>query len=232
VLRDKLLARMREMGEPPDHVRLASEVLGIRGATEALARRLVSQALVMGERQDAWRRAGERICAGAPPVPGVYVLRDETGSALYVGKAVNLRRRLHAHFADRRWRATKPALARAAAAEWRIVGSELEALIREADLICRLDPIVNVQREIADAPKRAIPAALVRDVVVIVPSVEADSVELVGARAEGRWMIQCTRRNGADLAVHVSRVRKFFVRADETRARRAASISAGSRVSV
>ena len=30
LLRDRLLARMREMGETPDHVRLAAEVLGIR----------------------------------------------------------------------------------------------------------------------------------------------------------------------------------------------------------
>ena len=42
--------------------------------------------------------------------PGVYVLKDADGRALYVGKAVNLRRRLRAHFADRRWRALKPGM--------------------------------------------------------------------------------------------------------------------------
>src|SRR2546423_217492 len=119
------------MGDAADHPRLAAEVLGIRGAPEPLARRLVSQALVLGDRKEAWRQVGERICAAAPPVPGVYVLRDEQGSALYVGKAVNLRRRLRAHFADRQWRVTKPGLARASDAEWRLVGSELEALLTE-----------------------------------------------------------------------------------------------------
>src|SRR4029078_3278568 len=78
-------------------------------------------------------------------LPGVYVLRDEEGRALYVGKAVNLRRRLRAHFADRRWRATRPDFARAASAEWRLVGSEVEALLSEAVLIHELKPVVNIQ---------------------------------------------------------------------------------------
>src|SRR6266852_3018167 len=128
MLRDQLLARLREMGGAPDHRRLAAEVLGIRGASPDLARVLVEQALVVEDRHEAWRRAGERIVAGAPRTPGVYVLRDEGGRALYVGKAVNLRRRLRAHFAERRWRGLKAEMSRAAAAEWHVVGSELEAL--------------------------------------------------------------------------------------------------------
>ena len=54
------------------------------------------------------------------------------------------------------------------------------------------------------------PRALVRDVLVLAPSVEEGSVELVGARVDGGWTIQRTRRNGADLAVHSTRLRKFF----------------------
>ena len=78
------------MGDAPDHTRLAAEVLGIRGAAEPLARRLVSQALVLGDRKEAWRRVGERICAAAPAVPGVYVVRDEEGKAYTVRyEAVN-----------------------------------------------------------------------------------------------------------------------------------------------
>ena len=54
-------------------------------------------------------------------------------------------------------------------------------------------------------------AALLRDVIVVAPSVEADSVELIAARVDdGRWMIQRTRRNGADLAVHAHRLWRFF----------------------
>lgn len=211
MLRDKLLARIAEMGAEPDHQRLAAEVLGIRGAPPALAKRLVAQALVLEDRRDAWRLAGERICRDAPAAPGVYVLKDADGRALYVGKAVNLRRRLRSHFAERRWRAIKPELARAADAEWQEVGSELEALLREAALIGELQPPVNVQTSAPALDTRAIPRALLRDLVVLAPSVESDSVECVAARVDdGAWMIQRTRRNGADLAVHANRLWRFF----------------------
>ena len=211
MLRDKLLARLAEMGDAVDHQRLAEEVLGIRGAPPALAKRLVAQALVVEDRRDEWRRAGERICASAPAAPGVYVLKDADDRALYVGKAVNLRRRLRAHFADRRWRAIKPALARAADADWQEVGSELEALLREASLIHDLQPPVNVQTGSPQLDARAIPRALLRDTVVLVPSLESDSIEFVAARVDdGAWMIQRTRRSGADLAVHANRLWRFF----------------------
>jgi predicted GIY-YIG superfamily endonuclease len=211
MLRDKLLARIAEMGGAVDHQQLAAEVLGIRGAPPALAKRLVAQALVLEDRRDVWRAAGERICRDAPSAPGVYVLKDTDGRPLYVGKAVNLRRRLRAHFAERRWRAIKPALSRAADAEWQAVGSELEALLREAALIAELQPPVNVQTGSPQLDARAIPRALLRDTVVLLPSVEDDSVEFIGARVDdGAWLIQRTRRDGADLAVHSNRLWKFF----------------------
>jgi len=210
MLRDRLRARLADMGAAPDHQRLAAEVLGIRGAPRDLARRLVAQALVLEDRRDTWRSAGERICRSAPSSPGVYVLRDAEGRALYVGKAVNLRRRLRAHFAERRWRAIKPAMALAAGAEWIEVGSDLEALLREAALIAALRPGANVQIGAPDLGARDVPRALKRDVLVLLPSIEADSVELVAAAVDGRTMIQRTRRNGADLAVHAQRVMRFF----------------------
>ena len=210
LIRDRLLARLAEMGASPDYQRLAADVLGIRGAPPDLARRLVTQALVVEDRRDVWRRTGERICRAAPATPGVYVLKDADGRPIYVGKAVNLRRRLRAHFAERRWRAIAPDMSRVADAEWVEVGSELEALLREAVLIHELHPIVNVQTGAPDLSTRDLPRALVRDVVVLVPSVDEDSVELVAARVAGAWMIQRTRRSGEDLAVHSQRVMRFF----------------------
>ena len=210
MLRDTLLARLKDMGDAPDYQRLAVEVLGIVGAPPDLARRLVAQALVTEERRDAWRRAGERICAHAPATPGVYVLRDRDGGALYVGKAVNLRRRLRTHFAERRWRALKPEMSRVVSAEWIEVGSELEALLREADMIDALQPLVNVQIGPPALSTRSVPRALVRDVVVVVPSVEEDAAELVAARADGGWFIQRTRRDATDLPAHTNRLLRFF----------------------
>jgi predicted GIY-YIG superfamily endonuclease len=210
MLRDRLLARLAEMGDAPDHQRLAADILGIRGAPPELARRLVAQALVLEDRREVWRQAGERICRDAPAAPGVYVLKDADGRALYVGKAVQVRRRLRAHFAERRWRALKPEMSRVADAEWQQVGSEIEALLREAALIRALQPPVNVQTGAPDIDTREVPRALLRDVLVVQPSIEPDSVELIGAAVDGRWMIQRTRRNGADLAVHARRIGTFF----------------------
>jgi predicted GIY-YIG superfamily endonuclease len=210
LLRDKLLARMADMAAAPDYQRLAAEVLGIRNAPPELARRLVSQALVVEDRREAWARVGERICRDAPATPGVYVLKDADDRPIYVGKAVNVRRRLRAHFAGRRWRALTAEMTRVAAAEWIEVGSELEALLREASLIHDLQPTVNVQVGAPQLDTRDVPRSIIRDVLVVLPSAEADSVELVGARVDGPWMIQRTRRSGADLAVHAQRVLRFF----------------------
>ncbi len=216
MLRDKLLARLAEMGDAPDHQRLAAEVLGIRGAPPALAKKLIAQALVVEDRRDAWRLAGARICRDAPAAPGVYVLKDARDRALYVGKAISLRRRLRAHFAERTWRRVKPEMSRAAGAEWQKVGSEIEALLREAELIDELQPPVNVQTAAPALDTRAIPRALLKDVLVLQPSIEDDSVELVAARVDGATMFQRTRRNGADLAVHSRRLLKFFRHAPGT----------------
>src|SRR5437868_4664797 len=170
MLRDKLRARLAEIGATSDHQQLAAEVLGIRNAPPELARRLVAQALVVEDRREEWRRAGERICAAAPATPAVYVLRGAECRALYVGKAVNLRRRLRAHFTERRWRAIQPEMAGVCEAEWIEVGSELEALVREQALIQELHPTVNVHIGAPALDTRAIPTALGREVVVVVPS--------------------------------------------------------------
>ncbi len=211
MLRDRLLARLTP-GQAPDYQRLACEVLGIRGAAPDLARTLVEQALVFEDRREQWRRVGERARREAPAAPGVYVFRDWAGAALYVGKAANLRRRLSAHFADRRWRVLPPALGGVAAIEWQQVGSEIEALLREALLIRDLQPVVNVQTAAPTQATRAIPRSLVQDVVMLVPSIDPDAVELVAARDDGATMLHRTRRNGAELARHSRELWMFFFR--------------------
>lgn len=198
------------MGETPDHVRLAAEVLGIRNASPALARRLVAQALVLEDRREAWADVGARIVAAAPATPGVYILRDGTGQVLYVGKAVNLQRRLRAHFAPRRWRGLKAPLARAAQAEWHEVGSEIEALLREAVLIRDLQPLVNVQVGPPDLGSRDLPASVVKDVLLVLPSADPARAELVGARVDGGWLQLAAGRDGAGLSGHARRLFRFF----------------------
>jgi hypothetical protein len=207
LLRDRLHARLVAMGASPDYVRLAEEVLAIRRAPPGLARRLVEQALVVEDRRDAWRRLGERVLAAAPETAGVYVMRDDAGRALYVGKALNLRRRLGAHFAPGRWKGVKAAMSRVEKVDWRVTGSELEALLEEARWIRELDPVVNVQR----APRRPQPGRrAVCDLVVVLPSSEPDAVELVAARGDGGVLQRRTGREGRHLAADAARFWAFF----------------------
>jgi len=209
-MRDRLTARLAEMGSAPDYPRLVQEVLGIRGARPELARRLVEQALVVEDRHESWRRVGERICRDAPAAPGVYVLRDAEGRAIYVGKAVNLHRRLRSRFADRRWLDLHPAMARVAYAECHTVGSEIEALLREAIFIRELQPAANVQIGAPALRTRAIPRALLRDVVVLVPSVDAECVEIVSARVDGDVAIHRTRRDASGIEAAAASLTVFF----------------------
>jgi predicted GIY-YIG superfamily endonuclease len=152
---------------------------------------------------------GERIVASAPYTAGVYVLRDAGGRALYVGKAINLRRRLRTHFASRRWKALKSELSRVEDVVWREVGSELEALLLEARWIEELAPPVNVQQGEPSA-LRPLSARVVRDVIVLLPSVEPDAVELVAASTVGPTRLLRTWRDGRDLSVEADRLWTFF----------------------
>ena len=212
LLRDRLLARIAEAGGRPDYVQLVTEVLGIRNAPPALARRLVEQALVVEDRREVWLRTGERICADAPPLPGVYLLRDVDQRVLYVGKANNLRRRLQTHFAARRWRSLKPEFARATDAEWLTVGSEIEALIREAIWIRKLSPVANVQISAPVLETRAVPSILLRDAIVLLPSTDPASVEVLAVCVTGAVMLVRVSRDGVGLSARVTALRRFFAR--------------------
>ncbi len=210
LLRDRLLARIATMGDAPDYVVLAAEVLGIRNAPPGLAKRLVDQALVVEDRREAWLATGQRLCADAPAVPGVYVLRDAGGRALYVGKANNIRRRLQTHFAARRWRHLKPGFARAVAVEWHPVGSEIEALLLEAEWIAALTPLANVQVRAPAMDRRAVPAALLRDTLLVLPSAAEGAVELLAARVDGTVLLQRAVRDGKGLVARTTALRRFF----------------------
>jgi hypothetical protein len=57
---------------------------------------------------------------------------------------------------------------------------------------------------------RAIPAALARDVIVLVPSVDVAAVVLIAARTDGAAMMMRTPRDGAELKKVSLDVARFF----------------------
>lgn len=77
-----------------------------------------------------------------PAACGVYYLHNEAGEVLYVGKSLNIQKRLFEHFADPSAKGEK---LRAGVAElsYEVTGSELVALLLESAEIKRLQPHVN-----------------------------------------------------------------------------------------
>ena len=84
--------------------------------------------------------------ARLPEQPGVYLFTDARGTLLYVGKALNLRKRVGSYF--RPLDARSPRIARmmrsVATLEVRPTASEAEALLLEAELIKQRKPHYNV----------------------------------------------------------------------------------------
>jgi excinuclease ABC subunit C len=86
------------------------------------------------------------IIAGIAESPGVYLMKDDSGRIIYVGKAVNLRRRVASYFQrqDAHDAKTASMAARVADIETVVTATEKEALILESNLIKRHRPRYNV----------------------------------------------------------------------------------------
>ena len=82
-----------------------------------------------------------------PEAPGVYRFSDESGRVIYVGKAKSLRSRLNSYFADLSGLhpRTRRMVTTAAAVQWTVVGTEVEALQLEYNWIKEYDPQFNVR---------------------------------------------------------------------------------------
>jgi excinuclease UvrABC nuclease subunit len=85
------------------------------------------------------------VPADLPAAPGVYQFEADGGTALYVGKSVNLRRRVRGYFygGGPRSERTAEMLALARRVEWRATGSDLEARLDEARRIVATRPVYN-----------------------------------------------------------------------------------------
>lgn len=85
--------------------------------------------------------------AGLPASPGVYLMKDDTGQVIYVGKAINLRNRVRSYFQSSSSHSPKVSrmVERIADIDYLVTGSELEALILECNLIKKHRPHYNVR---------------------------------------------------------------------------------------
>lgn len=82
-----------------------------------------------------------------PDAAGVYYFYDEKGEVIYVGKSINIRKRVVSHFTiDLKSKKSIEFKNRIADISYELTGSELVALLYESDEIKRLKPSYNRQQ--------------------------------------------------------------------------------------
>lgn len=79
-----------------------------------------------------------------PHKPGIYIYRDIEGEVIYVGKAIDLYSRVSSYFSGPQNHKTSALVEKIRSLETVIVESELEALILEANLIKKYQPLFNI----------------------------------------------------------------------------------------
>jgi excinuclease ABC subunit C len=91
----------------------------------------------------------QAILDALPTKPGCYIMKDENGKVIYVGKAINLRNRVRSYFhaSAQDNVKTRHLVQRIAQLEWIVVASELEALILEMNLIQTVSPCLQCAAE-------------------------------------------------------------------------------------
>jgi excinuclease ABC subunit C len=89
----------------------------------------------------------QSILDSAPTKTGCYLMKDVDAKVIYVGKAINLRSRLRSYFHSSAIEnlKTRQMVQRISDIDWIVVGSELEALILEMNLIKKYRPHFNVR---------------------------------------------------------------------------------------
>ena len=128
-------------------------LIGLAGSLGYTWKELIHGALSPRYQADFERFAfGAELVSQLPMSPAVYIMRDLKGQVLYVGKAANLATRFKSYF-QHTWQLSPKLKAirdQIHDVEFEYVGSELEALLVEHQLIQRLQPKQNVQRKVRE----------------------------------------------------------------------------------
>jgi GIY-YIG catalytic domain len=119
---------------------------------------------------------GPDLLARIPDSPGVYVMKNRVGNVLYVGKARNLKRRMHAYFTPRALKDSRVARIHQGlhSLEFFSTPSEIEALLLEMRLIREFHPSINIQTEVHERLHRYWRED---NLVVLVPEPESGKAE-------------------------------------------------------
>lgn len=108
---------------------------------------IIEQALAKQIRQPAMPKALDPAhIAGLPTTAGVYIFEDEQGRPLYVGKSINIKKRVLSHFGHDHDESKEFKISQAIHnVSVRQTAGELEALLLESQLVKELQPLYNRQ---------------------------------------------------------------------------------------
>lgn len=114
-----------------------------------------------------------------PESPGIYIMRDANGLPVYVGKAVNLRRRVGSYFQAKvqRDEKTEKMLEALSNISVKQSGSELAALLDEFRAIRELQPRINLQFDVHERP--AASEGPERRLILVLPAPARESAEVM-----------------------------------------------------
>lgn len=88
----------------------------------------------------------QEILERVPENPGIYQYFDKKGTVIYVGKAKNLKRRVHSYFNKNHEDSPKTRIlvSKIADLKYTVVESEMDALLLENNLIKKYKPRYNI----------------------------------------------------------------------------------------
>ncbi|MST04113.1 MAG: excinuclease ABC subunit UvrC [Candidatus Pacebacteria bacterium] len=87
------------------------------------------------------------VLKNIPESPGVYLMKDSKGKIIYIGKAVNLKRRVLSYFQKAHDSRIEKMVSEIKDIEFKITNSALEALILESNLIKKNSPKYNIKEK-------------------------------------------------------------------------------------
>ena len=80
-----------------------------------------------------------------PKEPGIYLMKDNSGSIIYIGKAKNLRNRVKTYFTKNQNYKTQKLVSKISDIEFVLTDNESEAFLLESNMIKRYRPTYNIE---------------------------------------------------------------------------------------
>ncbi len=140
--------RHRAMGDTIATVDLFERIMAQSGAASLEVKKMVN----LGVRESKLPKSFslEKLHT-IPDACGIYYFHNEAGDVVYVGKALNIKKRVAQHFSDQTEKAAK-LQAQVDDVSWEVTGSELVALLKESHEIKAMRPPINRAQKVREYP--------------------------------------------------------------------------------